>query len=121
MAMPSAKGLFHRAIDRAFDFVAGIGQRALVGLLAMLVLFIALKWWQRRRFYRTLRMARITAAELHGLLQKDPPPVVLDVRTSSTRRSDPRRIPGARAFELAELDGVVAGLPPGAEIVLYCT
>ncbi len=113
--------LFHRAIDRAFDYVAGIGQRAVVGLAAALVLFIALKWWQRRRFYRALRMARISAADLHALLQGDPPPMVLDVRTPSARQSDPRRIPGARAFDLEEVDRVAGGLPPGGEIVLYCT
>jgi hypothetical protein len=113
--------LFHRTIDRAFDFVAGVGQRAILGLAVALLLFIALKWWQRRRFYRALRMARISAADLHALLQIDPPPVVLDVRTASARRSDPRRIPGARAFELAEIDAVAAGLPAGREIVLYCT
>src|SRR3954447_7401445 len=51
--------VFHRAVDRVIAALASLGSGALVLLGAGLAVFVALKWWQRRRFYRMLRMARI--------------------------------------------------------------
>lgn len=114
--------LFHRAIDRAIEYLAGIGARALVIAAVALVLFIAAKWWQRRRFYRALRMARITPAELHELWSRgDAPVVVVDVRTSGSRSSDPQRIPGASSMTFEEIAEKVSSLPRDREIILYCT
>jgi membrane protein DedA with SNARE-associated domain len=112
---------FHRAIDRGLQFLTSIGSGALVILGAALLLFIMLKWWQRRRFYRMLRMARISPEELHRLMDEGHDPVVLDVRTGGARLADPRRIPGARLLELSDIPEKLAGLPQDREIVLYCT
>ena len=113
--------LFHSAIDRALDFLAGIGTSALAILGGGLALFIAFKWWQRRRFYRALRMARISVSELQKMRETDRPPIVLDVRTHAALSGDPRRIPGASAMELSEIATRAAELPLDREIVLYCT
>ncbi len=112
---------FHRAIDRALEFLTGIGSRALVILGVALLLFVAVKWWQRRRFYKMLRMARISPAELRRLMDEGRDPVVLDVRTQGALLADPRRIPGARLLELSDIPEKLAGLPQDREIVLYCT
>ncbi len=112
---------FHRAIDRGLQFLTGIGSWALVILAAALVLFMAVKWWQRQRFYKMLRMARISPEDLHRLMDEGLDPVILDVRTSGARLSDPRRIPGARLLELADIPEKLAGLPHDREIILYCT
>ena len=45
---------------------------------------IALKWWDRRRFFNELRMARITVPELASLLESGAAPVILDVRSLET-------------------------------------
>jgi membrane protein DedA with SNARE-associated domain len=114
--------LFHKAIDHAIEYLAGIGGRAVVLMATALALFIAWKWWQRRRFYRALRMARITPAELHELRsQGSAPVVVVDVRTSGSRVGDPRRIPGASAMTFDEIAEKASSLPRDREIVLYCT
>ena len=113
--------VFHRAIDRGLQFLASIGSGALVLLGAGLALFIAFKWWQRRRFYRMLRMARISAEELYRLIERGEDPVVVDVRTGGARAADPRRIPGALAIKLSELDERLGELPSDREIILYCT
>jgi membrane protein DedA with SNARE-associated domain len=112
---------FHRAIDRGLEFLAGIGSRALVVVGGALLLFILYKWRQRRRFYKMLRMARISPQELRRLMDEGRDPVVLDVRTSGARLRDPNRIPGARSLELADIPEKLAGLPQDREIVLYCT
>lgn len=113
--------VFHRAIDRGLELLTSIGSSAVSVLGGALVLFVAYKYWQRRRFYRTLRLARITPNELHQLMDQGRDPVVLDVRTGSARRADPRRIPGARVLEYSEIEAKLADLPHDREIILYCT
>lgn len=113
--------IFHRAVDRALEFLTSIGSRAVVLVGAGLLLFILVKWWQRRRFYRMLRMARISPGDLHAMISSGGQPVVLDVRAPGTLLANPRRIPGARAFELSEIEAKVRDLPQDKEIILYCT
>lgn len=112
--------LFHDQIDRVFDFLDRFGASAVVLLGALLGAFIAFKWWERRRFYKALRMARISVADLHRLASERRAPVIVDVRSSIARQRDPRRIPGARAMSVDELDERLAGLPIDRDIVLYC-
>jgi len=113
--------LFHRAIDRVLEVLASLGGGAIVLLAVGLVLFVAWKFSQRRRFYRVLRMARISPEELHGLIDRGEAPVVVDARSPAARRADPRRIPGARPLELSQIESALAGLPRDREIILYCT
>jgi membrane protein DedA with SNARE-associated domain len=113
--------IFHRAIDDVLSFLEGLGTGALYVLGAALVLFVFFKWWQRRRFYKALRMARITVDELRGLFEKEPKPVVFDVRTPAERKYEPRRIPGANTVMTSDLDSNLPGISPETEIVLYCT
>jgi len=113
--------LFHKAIDRALEALASFGSWALVTLGAALALFIAFKWWRRRRFFLALRAARITVGDLHRLMDEGKSPVVLDVRSGPARLADPRRVPGAEVFDVAEIDQRLASLPRDREIILYCT
>lgn len=113
--------IFHRAIEDVLSFLEGLGSGAVYLLGAALVLFVLYKWWQRRRFYKALRMARITVEELRGLFEKEEKPVVVDVRHEGERQRDPRRIPGAMTMGVSELDEKLPGIRPDVEIVLYCT
>jgi membrane protein DedA with SNARE-associated domain len=113
--------LFHRAIDRALEKVASVGAWGLMLVAAALAAFIAAKWWRRRRFFKALRAARISVEELRSLMEGGKKPVVLDVRSSAALKADPRRVPGAEMFSIAEVDEKVAALPRDREIILYCT
>jgi membrane protein DedA with SNARE-associated domain len=113
--------IFHRAINRVLGFLASLGGWAFAILAVALAFFVAAKWWQRRRFYKVLRMARITVEELRDLMQGEERPVVLDVRTSGARARDPRRLPGASVMEASEIDAHLSELPRDREIILYCT
>ncbi|MFY9549958.1 MAG: VTT domain-containing protein [Thermoanaerobaculia bacterium] len=112
---------FYRAIDRALSLLASLGSGAFVVLAAALAAFIAFKWWQRRRFYKMLRMARISVDELRRLIDDGERPIVVDVRTAGARARDPRRIPGAAVVEVSELDTRLSELPRDREVILYCT
>ena len=112
--------IFFRQVDRVLAALAGLGGWApLVGAI-LLAAFVGGKWVQRRRFYRSLRMARISVDELKRLFDLGANPVVFDVRTATARERDPQRIPGAIAFDLSQVDAAVAELPNEREVILYC-
>jgi len=98
-----------------------VGGVALLIIAVILVAYIAYKWWQRRRFFAFLRMARITAEELYRLLDSGAAPVIVDVRSQTARALEPRRIPGAIHVPTQEMERHIKELPRDHEIVLYCT
>jgi len=112
---------FHTEINEFIVRLEGLGTLAAEAVGVLLGGYIALKWWERRRFYRTLRIARIGVADLRALMDGGRRPVVVDVRSPGARDLDPRFIPGALAMGAAEVDGRLGELPADREIVFYCT
>jgi len=115
---------FHDAIGEVAEWVEGLGfwGFALVG--SLLVGYVAFKWWQRSRFYKQLRMARVTPEELQRLLDDAVDTLVVDVRTAEGRQQDPRRISGALILDAEnpeEFDARLAAWPRDSDIILYCT
>ena len=113
--------LFHRQIDWALEQLGQMGVYALVLLGIALALFIAFKWRERRRFFKVLRMARISVADLYKMMEEGQSPVVVDVRSASAREIDPRRVPGSIPVDIRNLDAHLAQLPPDRDIIVYCT
>jgi membrane protein DedA with SNARE-associated domain len=113
--------LFHDAVDRILGLLSTLGLWALAVLAVALGLFILWKWWERRRFFRSLALARIPVDELHDRLASPRPPLIVDVRTETALRIDPRRIPGALRMTLDEVGAQLSGLPRDRDIILYCT
>ena len=113
--------LFHDAVEEAVGYLETLGFWALAVLGAGLLLVIAAKWWQRRRLFKILRLARISVPELHTLIEQGDAPVIVDVRTRTRHLLDPRRIPGAVRLSIDELDEKLSELPRDREIILYCT
>jgi len=112
---------FHTEINEFIVRLEGLGTLAAEAVGVLLGGYIALKWWERRRFYRALRIARIGVADLRALMDGGKRPVVVDVRSPGARDLDPRFIPGALAMDAAEVDGRLGELPADREIVFYCT
>src|SRR5271166_5957831 len=87
--------LLHQQIGRLVALLQELEPFAIGAIAMSLAAYIAIKWWQRRRFYDRLRMARITVDELHQLVAEGQRPVIVDLRTSLVRDQDCRTIPGA--------------------------
>jgi membrane protein DedA with SNARE-associated domain/rhodanese-related sulfurtransferase len=113
--------LFRSQIAGVLLHVSEIGSTAAGGILALLAAYIAYKWWERRRFYRLLRMARISVTELYDLIQSGAAPVIVDVRSSTARELEPRWIPGALHVPIPEVAHRMKELPRDRDIILYCT
>jgi membrane protein DedA with SNARE-associated domain/rhodanese-related sulfurtransferase len=111
--------LFHGAVGRIIVYLNRLGFWAVVIAGGALVLVVAMKWWERRRFYKLLRLARISVEELRRLIDSGQQPAIVDVRT--TRSYAAQHIPGALRMTLEEVDRRLAALPRDGEIVLYCT
>jgi len=112
---------FNHQIDRLLDWLAETGERTALVIGAAIGFYVALKWFERRMFIRTMRMARITIDELHELMQRQPSPIILDARSQTARRIDPRRIPGAIVVDIARPEIGLADVPTDRELIVYCT
>jgi membrane protein DedA with SNARE-associated domain/rhodanese-related sulfurtransferase len=116
-----AGALFKTQIALLLIHLDRIGSIAFLGALVLLSIYVAFKWWERRRFYKMLRMARISVAELHALIEGGVAPLIIDVRSPTARALEPRWIPGALHISLPDVDVRLKDLPRDRDIILYCT
>lgn len=113
--------LFKSQIEAVLVNLDRFGSLVALAAALLLAAYIAYKWWERARFFRLLRMARIDVTDLHQLIKRGDAPVIVDVRSATARALEPRWIPGALHLPLDQVAGRVKGLPKDREIVLYCT
>ncbi len=107
--------VFHEAVEALLTTLEQLGHIALALLLFAVVLFVAYKWWQRHRFLREIRMARISSDELRAALQSMPGMMLIDVRSAESRARS-GWIPGSiNVLDVSELK-----IDPDSAIVVYC-
>ena len=112
---------FAAQIDVVLATLASAGTFAFELLLVLLALYIAVKWWQRRRLLLALRMARITVDELNQAIAGGRSPIVVDVRSQPARLLDSRVIPGELLADLDSVGRTLQDIPPDRELVIYCS
>jgi len=113
--------LFRTQVETLLIDLDRVGSLAGFAAVLLLACYIGYKWWERTRFYKVLRMARISVAELHRLMESGAAPVVVDVRSHTARGLEPRRIPGAVHVPLGDAARYVKDLPRDGDIILYCS
>jgi len=113
--------VLHQQIEQLTPIVLEYRVEAVVSLCVILVGYVAYKWWERARFFSTLRMARIEASELHRLISSGAAPLVVDVRSATAIALEPRSIPGALRVPLNEARDRLLGVSREREIIAYCT
>jgi membrane protein DedA with SNARE-associated domain/rhodanese-related sulfurtransferase len=111
---------FHSEIEWLMDRFTAFGAPALMVVAGILALYVVYRWLVRRQFLRSLRASRIGVAELKEMIGRGEAPIVLDVRSRTHRKLDARMIPGARPIDLDDLEGPLAQIPSGRDIVVYC-
>ncbi len=110
--------LFSSAVDDLLNVLAQLGHYGMMMIAVALAAFIANKWWQRRRFRKSLEMARISVDELNTLLEEGNAPTIIDVRSPLLQQDG--RIPGAVAISNQEIQTFVFEGPIEDEVVVYC-
>ncbi|HEY4446188.1 MAG TPA: DedA family protein/thiosulfate sulfurtransferase GlpE [Steroidobacteraceae bacterium] len=113
--------VFKSQIERLLEHLSEFGSAAGAGVVILLAGYISFKWWERSRFYKMLRMARISVADLYELIQAGAAPLIIDVRSITARELEPRWIPGALHVPLEDVAHRIKELPRDRDVILYCT
>jgi membrane protein DedA with SNARE-associated domain len=121
MTYLSIGALFHREVDKVIGLFGLYGRRAGLTLALLLGGYVLWRYWQRMRFRRQLRIDRMTPQEAYALMQTDPAPIVVDLRSPAEVARTGQKIAGALVLRPAELRGHFAEIPPDREVILYCT
>lgn len=113
--------LFSNQLEQIIAALASLGHGALAVLVGLVALYLGYKYWQRRRLLAELRMARITADELHEKLKAGENPVILDLRALAEVERNPLLIRGARHMAVDEIESRHHEIPRDCDIILYCS
>lgn len=108
-------------IERLLAYVERYGKAAAIVAGTVVVGYVMFKWWERQRFYKMLRMARISVDELYRLMDRGETPLVVDVRSPTARSMEPRYIPGAVHLPLHGFEQHIQEMPRDRDIILYCS
>lgn len=113
--------VFSGELERVAAHLAFLGHGLFGLLLAILLLYIGWKYFNRRRFLHKLRIARISPEELHQKVDAGADIVIVDLRHESEIEVEPETIPGALHMDAAELEEAFEAIPHDREIVLFCS
>ena len=106
---------FHEAVEALMNTLEDLGHIALLMLLAALALFLAYKLWQRHRFLREIRMARISSEELRAEMQSMPGLMLIDARSTDSRARSGWIAGSINVDDVSEIK-----VDPDSAIVVYC-
>lgn len=112
--------LFHDGVQELLDWLATAGGTALSVLATLLLLFIAVKYVERRRQRARSAVPRIEIAELKALIEGGHDPVIIDARSLTAQQLE-AAIPGALVFQSCQPDQLMAALDRERHIVIYCS
>jgi hypothetical protein len=104
--------------------VARVGQLGLVvaAMLAVIIVgYVVGKFVQRRRFLRSLRIARISPDELGRQLAAGDKPLIVDLRSTLDVKLTPYTLPGAIRLGVEDLEQGRVELPRDRDVVVYCS
>jgi membrane protein DedA with SNARE-associated domain/rhodanese-related sulfurtransferase len=112
---------FSGELERIAARATLLGGWLLVLLLTALSGYIGWKTYNRRRFLRSLQIARITPEELKGKIDAGEDVIIVDLRHQLEFEAQPETIPGALHIEESELEEAHEVIPRDREIVLFCS
>ena len=84
------------------------------------MVYVVVKWIQRRLFLRSLRIARI-GQELKRQLDSGEPVVIIDLRSELDVAAVPFMIPRSLRIAPEELERRHQEIPRDRDIILYCS
>jgi membrane protein DedA with SNARE-associated domain/rhodanese-related sulfurtransferase len=112
---------FSGELERVAAHLAFLGRGLFVLLFGALLLYVGWKYFNRRRFLRKLRIARISPEELREKLDAGEDIIVVDLRHGLEFDAEPETIPGAVHMDTAELEEAIEVIPRDRDIVLFCS
>ncbi|HEX4597620.1 MAG TPA: DedA family protein/thiosulfate sulfurtransferase GlpE [Burkholderiaceae bacterium] len=110
--------IFRNAVDDILQVIESAGRLGVAAIIAALGIYLLVKFAQRQRLLRQLRMARVSVDELDSMLKTELPPLLIDVRSAVSREGG--FIPGSLWVEPRAPDEELRSLPSSDEVVVYC-
>lgn len=113
--------LLREQLEVAAEYALGFGRWLGIGLGVLFAAYILWHVWQRQRFLRNLRIARITPEELLQKLEANERMMIVDLRNPLDVQTSGSKLPGALLIAPAELEERHEEIPRDRDIILYCT
>ncbi len=113
--------IFSSQLEHVGAYALRLGSWLAVLMIAGLAAWIGRKFYERKRFLRKLRVARITPEELKQMLASTEPTCIIDLRHSIELKEDGAVIPGAIHIDPEEIEARHDEIPRDRDVVLYCT
>ncbi|MCI0352181.1 MAG: VTT domain-containing protein [Acidobacteriales bacterium] len=113
--------IWHRQVEAVLAATSRFGRGTLLAAVVLLLAFAAFKYYQRRRYYASLRAARLRPAEVNSLLQQGNDVVIVDLRSHSSLKLLPSKVPGALLITPEEFEKHWRLIPRERDVVMYCT
>jgi len=110
-----------QAVERVVTQAGQLGAAVAVTLGLIIVGYVVVKWIQRQRFLRSLRIARISADELQGQLAAGEKPLIVDLRSAVDVGLTPYALPGAIRLAAEDVEQGRVALPRDRDVILYCS
>jgi membrane protein DedA with SNARE-associated domain len=111
--------LFSDQLELVIGYALRMGSGFAIITICVFAAWIAWKCLQRRRFVKSINVARISAEELRTILDAGSDVTIVDVRSHIV--SDVDLIPGALRISIEELPSRHQEIPREREIILFCT
>ena len=113
--------VFSDQLEDVVAYTSRFGGLLFILLVGGLATYVAWKYAQRRRFLRSLRVARITPEQLKAELDSGADLVIVDLRHAMDDEAEPRMLPGAIRLPAENLEVRGEEIPRDKTLVLYCS
>ena len=113
--------LFSEKVDAILNRSQIIGRFFAIFAVLFILGWIVWKYDQRRRFLKSVMVARIAPQDLHARMESGDDLVIIDLRHPLDLLTDPRTLPGALRIRMDDLPERSKAIPRDREIILYCT
>ena len=113
--------LFRSQLERAGEQAERMGSWLLFVLVILLAIYIALKYYQRRRFIHGLRVDRVTPEQLMRMMEDGEDLAVVDLRRALEVDHDNATLPGALWIDVDDLEDRQQEIPRDKDVILFCS
>jgi len=113
--------LLSNQIEHAIAVVLSFGSWLGLIIIVPIVAYIGWKYYERQKFIRDLRIARITPEDLKRKLDAGETLAVIDLRHAIEFDAEGVKVPGAIHIDPREIEARHLEIPRDRDVVLYCT
>jgi membrane protein DedA with SNARE-associated domain len=111
--------IFSEQLEDVANWAARLGSGLGVIVALAVAVYLGYKYYQRRKFMRSLRIARIAPEDLKRMIDDGEEVTIVDLRNAY--QLDGVKLPGALLFRFDEIESRHEEIPRDRDIILYCT